>query len=336
MKKIDVVEQILNHHSNRGPAKEFGQAFAPTNIALCKYWGKRNHEINLPITASLSMSLGDKGAHTLIREITAENDQIILNKQKINLTTDFGQRLGVYLDLFRPHPKQRYQIETEMNIPVAAGLASSACGFAALILALNDLYGWQLEPTALSILARLGSGSAARSLWQGFVEWRRGDAEDGMDSHGVLLPEQWPELRIGLHLLNKGQKPLSSREAMRRTVQTSRLYSAWPSQVEEDMNSLKQALAAKDFYHLGQVAEANALAMHATMMSAWPPVIYSQPETIAAMQVVWRVRAEGVNVFFTQDAGPNLKLLFLEANQAAIQSVFPDLQICRPLLPPHK
>lgn len=329
MKKIDIVKQILTVKTHQA-ARGRGEAFAPTNIALCKYWGKRNSEINLPMTASLSISLGDKGATTSISEIAAPTDQITLNQQTMDLSAPFGRRLVTFLDLFRPSAATHYCVDTRMNIPVAAGLASSACGFAALVLALDQLYGWQLDLSSLSILARLGSGSAARSLWQGFVEWREGVSANGMDSHGVLLTEQWPELRIGLHLLNTQQKPLSSREAMQRTVQTSHLYSAWPVQVRTDMAALKQALAAKDFAHLGQIAEANALAMHATMMSAWPPVIYSQPETLIAMRQIWQLRAEGVPVYFTQDAGPNLKLLFLESDQNAVKALFPNLELCCP------
>ncbi len=331
MNKNTVVKKILNHKSYQpvGPGKQ-SQAFAPTNIALCKYWGKRNSEINLPLTASLSISLGQKGALTAIEEIAAEADQIILNGQTVEAATSFGKRLSVFLDLFRPELATRYRVDTHMNIPVAAGLASSACGFAALTLALDQLYDWRLQPAALSILARLGSGSASRSIWQGFVEWQAGEADDGMDSHGILLVHTWPELRVGLHLLSDQQKPLSSREAMQRTVQTSQLYTAWPEQVRKDMIILKQALISKDFATLGQVAEANALAMHATMMSAWPPIIYSQPETIAAMRQVWQLRQSGVEVYFTQDAGPNLKLLFLEKDLPAILQVFSDLQVCSP------
>ncbi len=328
MKKIDIVRQILAGKTFQ--PNKIGEAFAPTNIALCKYWGKRNNEINLPMTASLSVSLGDKGATTKITEISAPADQIILNQHTIDLTTTFAKRLTGFLDLFRPTPATHYRVETEMNIPVAAGLASSACGFAALVSALDQLYAWQLDSQSLSILARLGSGSAARSLWHGFVEWHEGSAEDGMDSHGALLPEVWPELRVGLHLLNTQQKPLSSREAMQRTVQTSQLYAAWPTQVRHDMQALKHALAVKDFERLGQSAEANALAMHATMISAWPPVMYSQAETLTAMHQIWQLRSQGVAVYFTQDAGPNLKLLFLHHSSAPILAVFPDLQVCKP------
>lgn len=329
MKKSEIIRRILADRTAQ-PKTAGGEAFAPTNIALCKYWGKRDREINLPMTASLSISLGDKGAWTHIQEISGAEDSITLNRQPLTADNVFRLRLSAFLDLFRRAPEVRYRVDTQMNIPVAAGLASSACGFAALVQALDKLYGWQLDSTALSILARLGSGSAARSIWHGFVEWQEGLASDGMDSHGVCLPEQWPELRVGLHLLNTQQKPLSSREAMQRTVQTSRLYSSWPLQVRADLASLKQALMAKDFPLLGQTAESNALAMHATMMSSWPPVIYSQAQTLLAMEQVWKLRADGVPVYFTQDAGPNLKLLFLQPHQTQVQAAFPQLEICFP------
>lgn len=329
MKKIEIVQRILADQSKM-PHKLTGEAFAPTNIALCKYWGKRNTELNLPITSSLSISLGEKGATTKIKEIDADQDQIILNEKPIGADSPFSQRLITFLNLFRPTPSVRYQVITQTNIPIAAGLASSACGFAAVVLALDNLYQWQLDPSMLSILARLGSGSAARSLWHGFVEWHAGMAEDGMDSYGAILPTQWPELRIGLHLLSTQQKPVSSSEGMQRTVKTSRLYSAWPVQSQVDMETLKQALTIHDFESLGRVAEANALAMHATMMSAWPPIIYSLPETIAAMNKIWQLRTEGISVYFTQDAGPNLKLIFLKKTQNEICAAFPNLEICSP------
>jgi len=329
MNKIEVVQTILTRKS-RNPCQRIGRAFAPTNIALCKYWGKRNTELNLPMTASLSVSLGIKGATTEIQESYSIDDQIQLNGQGVDLKSAFGQRLSDFLDLFRPSPAVRYEVKTDINIPVAAGLASSACGFAALVLALNELYGWKLDKSGLSILARLGSGSAARSLWQGFVEWKAGEMENGMDSYGIHLAEKWSALRVGLHILDTQQKPLSSREAMHRTVLTSKLYSVWPVQVSADMQALKTALASRDFALLGQVSESNALAMHATMTSAWPPVMYAQPETVAAMHAVWRLRADGVPVYFTQDAGPNLKLLFESKTYSQIKTVFPNLEVCAP------
>lgn len=309
-----------------------GEAFAPSNIALCKYWGKRNGELNLPVTSSLSISLGEKGAKTIIQQTNAPADEVFLNAKPIGLESSFGKRLTQFLDLFRHNKSIHYHVDTQINIPVAAGLASSACGFAALVLALDQLHGWNLEDKDLSILARIGSGSAARSIWHGFVEWQAGQAADGMDSYGEHLKSEWANLRIGLHLLSTQEKPLSSREAMQRTVKTSHLYQAWPKQVEYDLAEIKSAILAKDFEKLGRHAEANALAMHATMWSSWPPVVYSLPETLQAMQTVWQLRAVGTPVYFTQDAGPNLKLLFLAESTPQIKSAFPNLELCIPFV----
>lgn len=214
-----------------------------------------------------------------------------------------------------------------MDIPVAAGLASSACGFASLTLALNDLFDWQLPMHELSILARLGSGSAARSLWPGFVEWHAGQRVDGMDSFAEPLGFAWPELLIGILPLSNQEKSISSRQAMQQTVATSALYTNWPRKVAQDMVIIKQAIHAKNFALFAGTAESNALSMHATMLSSWPPICYFLPETIAAMHLIWKLRQEGLNLFFTEDAGPNLKLLFLQKDKQHLQDLFPSLDI---------
>ena len=204
MKKSDVVRQLLGERYHAAPRYETATAFAPTNNALCKYWGKRNQELNLPVTSSLSISLGEKGATTTLTVNNQSHDNIILNQKKVELTTTFAQRLIQFLDLFRRD--YFFDINIQTNIPIAAGLASSACGFAALVQALNQLFGWELSPIELSILARLGSGSASRSIWQGFVEWHAGVRKDGMDSYAECLEKKWPELCIGLLLLDSNEK----------------------------------------------------------------------------------------------------------------------------------
>lgn len=332
MKKHDVVQKIfsMSQLSLRDlPKRDKGLAFAPTNIALCKYWGKRDNELNLPNTSSLSIALPDKGALTTLSLRDHAEDQIILNGEEIGVETPFAKRTKQFLDLFRPENNWRLQIDIKMNIPVAAGLASSASGFASLVSALNDLFNWQLPKRDLSILARLGSGSASRSFWMGFVEWHAGIQSDGLDSFSEPLPFEWPELYVGLLYLSEKEKPISSREAMQRTVNSSLLYSSWPKKVAQDMVILKQSLQVKNFSLFGGTAESNALTMHATMLSSWPPVCYFLPETIAIMHEVWELRHQGFEVYFTEDAGPNLKLLFLEQDKEKIQSVFPKIDMVR-------
>ncbi|MFZ2314658.1 MAG: diphosphomevalonate decarboxylase [Gammaproteobacteria bacterium] len=323
MNKSDVIKLIFPAGVQAESVKETGSAFAPTNIALCKYWGKRCRDLNLPLTSSLSIALPNKGANTRLSFHT--QDKVILNGKKLTTDSQFVKRLTQFLDMFRAKNTWHLLVDIEMNIPVAAGLASSACGFAALVLALDDFFGWHLPKQHLSILARLGSGSASRSLWNGFVEWHAGQQVDGMDSYAEPLAVVWPNLRVGILPLSQKEKPISSREAMQRTVETSLLYQEWPKKVAQDMGYLKQALAEKDFTLLGSTAESNALNMHATMLSSWPPVCYFLPETVAAMQRIWQLRSEGCEIYFTQDAGPNLKLLFLEKDQMVVKSNFPEV-----------
>jgi diphosphomevalonate decarboxylase len=130
VKKSDVVQMIFQQRALGEPLHEKGLAFAPTNIALCKYWGKRDTEINLPKTASLSIALPDKGALTSIKLHDNPEDIVILNDELLPTDSGFVKRVSNFLDLFRQNKKWHLAIDIKMNIPVAAGLASSACGFA--------------------------------------------------------------------------------------------------------------------------------------------------------------------------------------------------------------
>src|SRR6185312_1054012 len=147
--------------------------------------------------------LGEKGATTTIAVTDSSMDTALLNRNIVDHDSDFYKRLVSFLDLFRLHPAMHFHVDTRSNIPIAAGLASSACGFAALVRALNLLFRWKLNAHELSILARLGSGSACRSIWPGFVEWEAGIREDGMDSVGKAMPDAWPELCIGLLMVEE-------------------------------------------------------------------------------------------------------------------------------------
>jgi diphosphomevalonate decarboxylase len=319
--KSDIVKKLLGDISCYTPSNKAVTAYAPTNIALVKYWGKRNQELNLPVTSSLSISLAEKGAKTTLSISLIKQDVFILNGKAVPTTSSFHQRLSRYLDLFR-FDHLYFEANIISTVPIAVGLASSACGFAAMVLALDKFFSWQLSSQQLSMLARLGSGSACRSIWPGFVEWHAGEREDGMDSYAEPLSVQWPELGIGLMMVSDKEKSIGSREAMQRTVETSELYQSWPHKVEHDLIKLKKAIQEKDFDLLGKTAESNALAMHATMLSAWPPVSYYLPETINAMHRVWQARADGVPVYFTQDAGPNLKLLYLHHDREKVERWF--------------
>lgn len=330
MYKKDIVKAIVNEKFNNKIEK--ATAFAPANIALCKYWGKRDSELNLPYSSSISISLANKGVTTSIQILKSANqDQIILNKQPVSSDTSFAKRVTEFLNLVRP-PDTHFLLDTSANIPIAAGVASSASGFAALAKALNTLFDWQLEERQLSIMARLGSGSACRSLWDGFVEWHAGYDPSGMDSFAELYPEQWQELRVGLLILSNQEKKISSRNAMQQTVTTSTFYTSWLAKADQDLTKIKEAIKRRDFPSFGAAVESNALAMHGIMQTAWPPIFYSLPETVDAFRKIWDLREKGRNIFFTQDAGPNLKLLFLNEDVPYIQQIFPNIEILDPFV----
>lgn len=303
--------------------------FAPANIALIKYWGKRNDVLNLPVTSSLSVSLGNLGTETSLEPIDGP-DEITLNGRVVDSSDAFAMRITSFLDLFRAENGPGFRVRTRNTIPTAAGLASSASGFAALTVALARAAGWDLEAKDLSLLARLGSGSACRSLFDGFVEWDVGKREDGLDSHAHLLAVRWPALRLATITVSDRPKPVGSRPAMARTRETALLYGSWPAQVAADLDASHAALAHHDFDLLGRTAEGNALAMHATMIATRPPVLYWLPESVATMEQVWKLREQGLPVYFTMDAGPNLKLLFLEGEEAAVQQAFPAAHVVTP------
>lgn len=327
MLKHDFVNTVLRGHKNQVPVQPTSQAFAPTNIALCKYWGKRHQQLHLPMTSSLSVTLPNIGTDTEVSTHQGDGDQITLNNELMAPTSEFHQRLTKFLDLFRLD-HHYFQVKTISTIPVAAGFASSASGFAAITLALNNLYGWDLSRTELSLLARLGSGSACRSLWPGFVEWQKGEREDGLDSHGVPLDQPWPDLHIGIIVIDAGQKSIGSTSAMAKTVAETILYQSWPAQVDHDMAALKRAIATQDFDLLGQTAETNTLAMHATMIAA--QVIYWSPQTVALIHKIHEARQQGLKVYFTEDAGPNIKLIYRQQDAADIKRMFAPNYVITP------
>lgn len=327
MNKQDVARQITANR--RDFSAPMGRGIAPANIALVKYWGKRDEELNLPVTSSLSVGLRHLGTTTTLEPVKGP-DVIILNGLAVPDDTSFARRLRAYLDLFRPGPDDGYRVVTTNTIPTAAGLASSASGYAALVLALNNLHAWNLQSRELSILARLGSGSASRSLHDGFVEWHAGRAADGMDSYAEPLSSTFPGLLIGLVKISVREKHIGSREAMKRTVDHAPLYRAWPAQVAHDLETIRNAIRARDFEALGRTAENNALAMHATAIASWPPTLFWLPESVKAMQSVWDLREKGVAVYFTMDAGPNLKLLAEEGCREIIQKHFTGIEWVEP------
>ncbi|MGC4122336.1 MAG: diphosphomevalonate decarboxylase [Myxococcales bacterium] len=291
-------------------------AVAHPNIALVKYWGKRDERLILPHQSSLSMTLDGLSATTTVEfspdraEDTAQIDTRRLDGEEL-------ARITGVLDLVRQKAglTHKARVASKTDFPRAAGLASSAAGGAALAAAASWAAGLAPTSAELSILARRNSGSACRSVQGGFCEWARGTAEDGSDSFALqVAPEtHWPELRMVVVICADQAKEVSSREAMQRTVETSPYYRSWVEAAEADLKEARAAVLAKDLAALGAVAERNAWRMHASAMAANPSIVYLRPTTLAVLETVAALRAGGVPAYFTLDAGPNPVILCLAA-----------------------
>jgi len=296
-------------------------AKAHTNIALIKYWGKRNEELILPTNNSLSITLDGFYTETTVHfneELT--EDVFILNDQVIS-GVPYNQ-VTAYLDLFRDHvqkPTLFAEVNSINKVPTAAGFASSASGFAALAAASARALDLQLTDQQLSRFMRRGSGSACRSIYGGFVEWEKGSQEDGSDSYAIqIAPKDHWDVRVAAVVLNAKEKDLSSRKGMKRTVDTSIFYDAWLENVPKDLKEIKEGIQARDFEKVGTIAEANCMKMHATTLGAQPPFTYWQNVTMDVMQTIWKMRSDGTLAYFTIDAGPNVKVLYLPDNEEKI------------------
>ena len=304
--------------------KPSATARAGANIALVKYWGKRDAVLNLPAAGSLSITLDQLETRTTVTaDEQLSDDVLLLNGQ----ASDAG-RIRPLLDRFRRHSGHAVfcRVESHNNFPTGAGLASSASAFAALVAAADAAFATRLDDRALSEHARLGSGSAARSIFGGFVEMAAGTREDGRDAvaRPLLSAEAWP-LEVIVAVVDEASKAVSSTRGMNDTQASSPYYPAWLNQVPRDLAQARAAIAARDFQALGQVAEGSALAMHASALASRPGLIYWQPATLGLIEVVRDLQADGVAAFFTIDAGPQVKVVCLpEASEqvtSALSSV---------------
>lgn len=313
------------------PAPTKASAYAPSNIALSKYWGKRDKALNLPLNSSFSISLRDWGSTTKISP--SDQDEVWFQGAPLPLDDPFAAKVIRFTDRFRRDQQLPLKIETSNTIPTAAGLASSASGFAALTMALVRAFDLNLSDDTVSMLARMGSGSATRSLWHGFARWNRGEADDGTDSFARPLDITWRDFRIAIVPVDTGPKSHSSRDGMNHTVATSPLFAAWPARAEEDCTAIQNAVQDHDFATLGALAEANALAMHATMLAARPALSYLKPHSWQVLETLWAARENGLQAYATMDAGANVKLIFLAEVEQQIKTLFPQANLIAPFDP---
>lgn len=304
-------------------------AVAHANIALVKYWGKRDAALMLPATSSVSLTLDAFLTTTTITLLDeGQPDQVELDGAP--LTGLARTKVVRFLDLVRSQvPSERAGrgalVVSRNDVPTGAGLASSASAFAALAGAASRAYGLELDRRELSRLARRGSGSASRSVFGGFVRWNAGDLDDPARGDETSYAEPLPtapdlDVAMAVVVLDAGPKRIGSREAMAHTVATSPYFPAWVEHTERDAAAATAAIAAGDLATLGEIAEASAMRMHATMLASYPAVRYLSAASLEVLDAVAALRADGVGAWATMDAGPNVKVLCAASDLAQVQA----------------
>ena len=292
------------------------RAVAHSNIALAKYWGKRDVERNLPDVPSLSMTLAALSTVTRVHfDASARADELVLNGKPQELTA--GSKVRALLDRVRLAAgiELRARVESENDFPTASGLASSASGFAALSLAACDAAGLRWPEPALSDLARSASVSAARSIFGGFVALEAGSAE----AEALGVPAAARDLMMVVAVTDPGPKAVGSTSAMQLTQASSPYYTSFRESAPHAYREVRSALLSGDLERLGAAMEHSTLLMHACMLAARPALIYWNAATMAALECVRDLRRSGTLAYFTIDAGPHVKVLS-ERNQSATVS----------------
>lgn len=283
------------------------------NIAIVKYWGKADAVAMRPATSSISLTLEDMFTETTLS--VAESDQFYID----GVLQDEAEqvKMSKVLDLFRKDEQVFVRIDTSNNMPTAAGLSSSSSGLSALVKACNEFFGTGLDQSDLAQVAKFASGSSARSFFGPLSAWDK-------DTGEIFRVETDLKLGMIMLVLNDQKKPVSSREGMKRCVETSTNWADWVSQSEQDYEDMLAYLKANDFEKVGELTERNALAMHATTRTASPSFSYLTESSYVAMERVLELRQAGWLCYFTMDAGPNVKVLCREEDLEALAEILAE------------
>ena len=294
-------------------------AIAQPNIALIKYWGKRDIDRNLPAVGSISITLSDLQTKVSVELRDGLSDDILLVNGDENQA--MLPRMSACLDKVLGQSHVRASMQSHSNFPIAAGLASSASAFAATTVAAAGAANLSLGTQDLARLAGASSGSAARSLYGGFVELK--NADDSITLTPLCDVDSWP-LQVVVAITQTGPKATGSTEAMEISRETSPFYDNWVAQQEYDLEAARAAIDRRDFAQLATIAEHNCLKMHSVMWASRPPMVFWNAATMRCLQTVRRLQGEGHQVFFTIDAGPQVKAVCLPADVDAVSQALAE------------
>lgn len=287
-------------------------AIAPSNIAFIKYWGKKDEKLRIPENGSISVNLSNLNTTTTVEF----SSQLIHDSVTINDMMDRkqGERVITHLNRIRKltNIKLYTRVVSKNNFPASSGLASSASSFAALTLAGSSAAGLNLSEKELSILARLGSGSACRSIPDGYVEWLDGKTSETSYALSIFPPDYW-DINIIVVVVSEESKDISTTEGHALTAK-NHFMPIRIAMMNEKIKQIKKFIKEKKFPQFGDLVEKEALELHAIALTSNPPIIYWQPATVSIMKLVQTLRKEGLAVYFTIDAGPNICLICEKKN----------------------
>jgi diphosphomevalonate decarboxylase len=340
-----MTKKKTSHRRRRAPSKKrsaapilSATARACANIALSKYWGKVDTELNLPAVPSISMTLDKLVTETTVAfEPWLDHDVVHLDGRYA--TAPEAARVVALLDRVRSaaQVEMHARVVTQNQFPTAAGLASSASGFAALAAAAAGAAGLAWTDAQLSRIARQSSASAARSIFGGFAELPKGRLGQASLAARPLFPASHWDVRMVIALTAKGRKKIGSTTGMERSRKTSPFYDAWVDAAPRYSRRIKAALKKRDLDALGRSMEQSTLAFHACAMASDPGILYFGPATIAALNTVRRLRDErGLSCYATMDAGPHVKVLCTKRDSAAVRRALGRTEgvlstlLCRP------
>ncbi|CAI2594993.1 hypothetical protein AKUA2003_06780 [Apilactobacillus kunkeei] len=290
-------------------------ARAHTNIALVKYWGKENEELIIPANSSLSLTLDEFYTDTSVQfDETLQSDEVTLNDKTVE-----DIKITNFMNIIREKANIPYfaRIESTNHVPTSAGLASSASAYAALSAAGSKAAGLNLSEKELSRLARRGSGSATRSIFGGFAAWNKGSDDETSYGYSIEDPVKMDINMIAIILDNQPKK-ISSRKGMKISIETSPYYNSWIEQTKADFRTISDAIKNNDFTTLGKTAELNAMRMHSLTLSSDPSYLYINSDSIEVINMVKELRENGIECYYTMDAGPNVKIICRNNNINAI------------------
>jgi diphosphomevalonate decarboxylase len=292
-------------------------ARAHPNIAFIKYWGNRDDALRLPANSSISMNLAGLFTETTVRWDKHPNDRLILNGRE-----DFGkalERVSLHLARLRQHLgiKNSAHVESSNNFPTGAGIASSASAFAALSLAAAAAANVELSEAELSTLARLGSGSASRSVPSGFVEWYAADTHEESFARSIAAPDYWDLVDV-IAVVSTEHKATTS-QAGHPTAKTSDLQEARVAGAQNRLDRVRQAILDRDFPTFAEIIELDSNLMHSVMMTSRPPLFYWKPTSLAIMDCVRDLRGKGLSVAYTLDAGPNVHCISIRKDAESVR-----------------